>query len=159
MNMTTKFEDTLNRFAEIVDKFDRETEDPPLVTDPFTHDRVPQLPLPSTYVKIEDLRTFVRGARRSLAMVRSSHNHALVRLELMTADLADDATYTRIINLCAVVLEIEDNEIATALGVSRPTVARWMNSITRPHPAAREPVRRFFMKRLDEIIENERRHP
>lgn len=67
---------------------------------------------------------------------------ALVELRHMaeTASVEDDAQFVSVLKLSAQVLELSEGEIADALRVSRPTVNRWLNEQSDPHPAMRQPI-------------------
>lgn len=53
---------------------------------------------------------------------------------------SDRASFAKLIGAAQLVLEINDRELAHRLGVSRPTINRWANGDTAPHPIARQGV-------------------
>lgn len=65
---------------------------------------------------------------------------------LKGASVQDDETFTRIINLAAEVLELDDMAISKLFDVSRPTVRRWKEGRTTPYPAARRLIFRDLEK-------------
>ena len=57
-----------------------------------------------------------------------------------TADITNDDKFRTIIGACRYTLEMSDQEIGDALHVSRPTVSRWINGKSVPHPVMRKPI-------------------
>jgi DNA-binding XRE family transcriptional regulator len=53
---------------------------------------------------------------------------------------SSDAVFVRALKGCREVLEFSDEQLADEIGVSRPTVNRWINGVHLPHPAMRVPV-------------------
>lgn len=56
------------------------------------------------------------------------------------ADSQDDATFQALLAQGIESLQLVDKDIAHAFTVSRPTVTRWRNGESAPHPALRKPV-------------------
>ena len=56
------------------------------------------------------------------------------------ASVEDDAQFVDVLKRAAQVLELSEGQIADALRVSRPTVNRWLNAQSDPHPAMRQPI-------------------
>lgn len=46
-------------------------------------------------------------------------------------------------------LEMSNEELADELGVSRPTVTRWIQGKNLPHPGMRRPVLKFVIDKLN----------
>ena len=63
-----------------------------------------------------------------------------LRNDARSADLRNDEKFRAIICACRYVLEMSDAEIGDALHVSRPTVSRWINGKSIPHPMMRKPI-------------------
>ncbi len=60
--------------------------------------------------------------------------------ELRGIDLKSDADFQELVRRAQQLLEMSDQEIGNALGVSRPTVNRWINGKNLPYNAMRRPV-------------------
>lgn len=71
---------------------------------------------------------------------------------LLQANLADDEVFRTVCCRVSSDLELSSSDLSSALGVSRPTVSRWMCGVTAPHPAMREPIRRFALRRLARLV-------
>jgi len=60
--------------------------------------------------------------------------------------IANDDLFVELLTKAAEVLELTDGDIADAAGVSRPTVNRWLNRQSDPHPAMRRPLYKWIDK-------------
>jgi transcriptional regulator with XRE-family HTH domain len=59
---------------------------------------------------------------------------------VQNASQTDDAAFNSVVARGMVVLRLLDSDLATNLGVSRPTVNRWTSGANAPHPAMRKHV-------------------
>lgn len=84
-----------------------------------------------------------------------------VRRLITEADLYDDDEFRAMVYTMFFAIDWghdSDDVDATAailsneLGVSRPTVLRWLGGITAPHVVMREPVRRCALSRIDKLV-------
>jgi hypothetical protein len=67
---------------------------------------------------------------------------------LQTIDVRSDAEFRRIVKTAQELLEMSDREIGDAVGVSRPSVNRWINGKNLPHYAIRKPVARWAVEQV-----------
>jgi len=65
-------------------------------------------------------------------------------LDLEQADPYDDAVFRSLLARSAEILRLLDKDIARELDASRPTVTRWKNGNSSPHPL----IRRHMYARL-----------
>lgn len=56
-------------------------------------------------------------------------------MHLETADPADAGAFTEIIRCSLEVLQLQQKELAAELGVTPPTISRWVRGHNTPHPA------------------------
>lgn len=68
--------------------------------------------------------------------------------EVTSADIRIDAEFQRILRDAQALLEVSEQEIADGLGVSRPTVNRWMNGKNLPYYGMRKPAISWIRERL-----------
>jgi DNA-binding transcriptional regulator YiaG len=73
------------------------------------------------------------------------------------ADRLDRTWFADLIKSAQKVLELEDDELADRLGVSRPTIGRWVRGETAPHPIGRPGVLRVLAKWANEKLRFHRR--
>lgn len=71
-----------------------------------------------------------------------------VRDELRGSEPTDD-TYTGLLGNALPLLEQPREAIADRLGVSRPTLSRWMRGTNLPHPVMRAPILKKIADLLD----------
>jgi hypothetical protein len=64
------------------------------------------------------------------------------------ANLSDDAVFASVVKEILDYFQILPGDIGNSLRVSRPTIMRWKNGVTSPHPLMREPIRRFALRNL-----------
>lgn len=74
-----------------------------------------------------------------------------LRAFLDRAELSDDRVFAEAVSLVVETFGLPLGELGNALSVSRPTISRWMDGKTAPHPAMREPVRTFARRRLETL--------
>ena len=68
------------------------------------------------------------------------------------ADPANDDQFRKLLEQAKTVLLLDNGKIADALLVSRPTVARWLASLSSPHPAMRRPIFKWIWRLATEQI-------
>jgi DNA-binding MurR/RpiR family transcriptional regulator len=80
-------------------------------------------------------------------------------LESMALKLGpeDDRGFASIIAESGRVLELSDQQIADALGVSRPTISRWSRATNLPHRLMRRPILSWIAKQAEERVRNRAR--
>jgi len=66
---------------------------------------------------------------------------------VMKSDLSDDAQFSGVVRCALEVMDMVPGELGNALSVSSPTVKRWASGAAAPHPAMRQPVRRYLLRR------------
>jgi DNA-binding transcriptional regulator YiaG len=71
---------------------------------------------------------------------------------LVNADLTRDGVYADAVRKVMEVLDLTPSDICCALHVSRPTVSRWARGVTAPHELAREPLRRFALRTIEQRL-------
>lgn len=71
---------------------------------------------------------------------------------LRAAGKDDAAEFSRLIEF-ANRLGVTNKEIGFRFGISKPTVARWLDGTTAPHPIMRKHVLDWFAGRCDELAE------
>lgn len=69
--------------------------------------------------------------------------------DLRNADCNDDLVFARLVKRVMDFLDLKENDIATLFGMTKPSVVRWKNGTTAPHPAVRRVVYREFIKLLE----------
>lgn len=74
--------------------------------------------------------------------------HALRALVVAT-DLSNDHAFATLVRGLVNDMGMYAGDLGNALSVSRPTVMRWMDGKTSPHPAMREPVRTLALGMID----------
>jgi DNA-binding transcriptional regulator YdaS (Cro superfamily) len=74
------------------------------------------------------------------------------------ADVDDAATFHDLIRQAfALRVVVSDEDVARKFAMSRPSVNRWKNGRTAPHPAVRRPVYAWLAKEARRAIEMERK--
>ena len=71
-----------------------------------------------------------------------------------TVELSDEREFQQILGLAQQLLELADQDLATILDVSRPTISRWISGRTIPYPALRKPIYRWVASQLVTKIKN-----
>ena len=66
--------------------------------------------------------------------------------------MQQDAEFQRIFRASQLLLELPDQKIADALGVSRPTVNRWVRGKNLPHAGMRKPITRWIDQQLSQKL-------
>lgn len=69
------------------------------------------------------------------------------------ADIEDDQEFRSILSEAMKRLSLSDDDIAGALLVSRPTVNRWLEGKSEPHPAMRRPIYAWIIKLVQKQIQ------
>lgn len=59
----------------------------------------------------------------------------------------EDDTFAWIVENGARLLKLSDEQIANEFSCSRPTVGRWRNGVSAPHPALRPAIYAWLLKR------------
>lgn len=72
-----------------------------------------------------------------------------LRALVAAADLSNDSAFATLVGRIVGDMGMHPGELGDALSVSRPTILRWMDGKTSPHPAMREPVRTVAMGMID----------
>lgn len=70
-----------------------------------------------------------------------------MRAFIEAADLERDDVYSAAVRSVIRGLAIEPGTLGDAMSCSVPTVRRWMNGVTVPHPGMRESLRRYALRR------------
>lgn len=73
--------------------------------------------------------------------------------DLLSANSEDPKIFYELINKSFKLLEFSDLDVAVRFGMSKPSVSRWKNGRTAPHPAMRPPVYKWFAKRTKEAMD------
>jgi transcriptional regulator with XRE-family HTH domain len=60
----------------------------------------------------------------------------------------DDALFADLVREAMAALELSDSDLARQFGMSRPSVTRWRNGRTAPHPAMRAKVFKALLTRV-----------
>jgi len=66
---------------------------------------------------------------------------------LSSADPQDDAAFLVLLRRAFETLRLTDTDLSREFGMSRPTVTRWRNGVTTPHPALRKPLYAWLLRR------------
>lgn len=66
------------------------------------------------------------------------------------ADPKDATLFAWTMGHCLAILQLTHQEIADALGISRPTITRWISGQNAPHPALRKAVYSWLSKRAEQ---------
>jgi len=74
------------------------------------------------------------------------------RASMREADARVDANFQSILRDAQHLLDINDQQLADALSVSRPTINRWINGRNLPYLAMRKPVITWIDKQVSEKI-------
>jgi hypothetical protein len=85
-------------------------------------------------------RTPEYSAEASRAEVLRNLIHALQSYPARSDRREDRERFAELLESAQIVLEVEDEELADRLGVSRPTIGRWVRGETAPHPIGRPGV-------------------
>lgn len=72
--------------------------------------------------------------------------------DLLNANSEDSNMFYELINKSFKLLEFSDLDVAVRFGMSKPSVSRWKNGRTAPHPAMRPPAYKWFAKRTKEAM-------
>jgi len=64
-------------------------------------------------------------------------------------DLSDDAVFDEIMREAKLVIGMTPRKLSSAMRMSVPTAARWLNNVTRPAFGMRESVRRYLIRATD----------
>lgn len=70
-------------------------------------------------------------------------------LEVYAADVHDDKAFRSVIVHGMEILGLLDKDIAHEFNVCRLTISRWRNGVSVPHPAMREPIYNWLIKRAE----------
>lgn len=70
-----------------------------------------------------------------------------------TSDLSVDSNFKEMLRSLVWTLRLTESEVGSALRVSSPTITRWINGVTAPHPALRESIRKYALRKLNEMRE------
>ncbi len=76
---------------------------------------------------------------------------------LNSTNAEDDAAFAERVATGMDLLELVDKRFGLAVGYSRPTVNRWRNRVTVPHPSTRAIVYDVLKERTGELIRSKSR--
>jgi hypothetical protein len=108
---------------------------------------------PDPYYKVPVQEVAVIVAEFKRRKRRVSHYSAReLKARIENADLTDDKTYMKVVDDVLYTLRLHEADVGNALHVSTPTVHRWRRGVTAPHELAREPIRRFAMRKIEEVL-------
>lgn len=68
------------------------------------------------------------------------------------ADLSDREAFSRVLRKGMDLLELLDSDLSERFDASRPSVNRWRNGKTAPHPAVRQLVLRYLRDRTAALL-------
>jgi transcriptional regulator with XRE-family HTH domain len=75
-----------------------------------------------------------------------------LRQRLQNADPKDDVAFTEILRSAIGLFQLSYEDVADRLNVSRPTLVRWKNGLTHPHPAVRPAIYEWLEQRITEAL-------
>ncbi len=78
----------------------------------------------------------------------SKMSRGLLEAALVTADPNNNQQFMHLLLFTMQELSLTVRDVAEMIGVSLPTVERWMNGQSTPHPAMRPPTYKMFVKLL-----------
>ncbi len=67
---------------------------------------------------------------------------------LQTANVADDAAFHNCVSMAFNLIVLSEDELARKFSVSRPSINRWKNGRSAPHPAMRKHVYAWLKRRV-----------
>lgn len=95
-----------------------------------------------------DAEVFFADERDQTADATRVESLKALRTALLAAPAAASREdFCRLFARAQRVLELEDNDLAIALQISRPTVGRWARAEAAPHPVGRKPVLEYLATR------------
>ncbi len=85
----------------------------------------------------------------------AANDYGSLRAYVQKADFSNDAVFTEVVQRVVQELQLLPADVGSALRVSRPTISRWIHGVTVPHPAVREPFRRYALRRIDALVQRD----
>jgi len=77
-------------------------------------------------------------------MSQRIESYRSLQAELEAVDLDDASAFSRVFASAHLLLEMTNRDMATALGVSHPSIGRWVNGTAAPHPVMRRAIARWI---------------
>lgn len=77
---------------------------------------------------------------------------------LKKVDCNNDSQFYIIFGRGIKLLKINDEEITKKFDMSKPSLSRWKNNITAPHPSIRKHVYEFLQQKAEEILNDKQNH-
>jgi hypothetical protein len=108
-------------------------------------------PDPYYKVPVQDVAVIVAEFKRRKRRI-SHYSARELKARIENADLKDDNVYAKVVDDVLYTLRLHEADVGNALHVSTPTVHRWRMGTTAPHELMREPIRRFAMRQIEDIL-------